>query len=154
MNEYTTALSKLKKICESDTLVHTVTRGEMSGVDLEDRNIFPLVHIDIEAVTFNNGQTLTFSCVISALSDRLMNYDNTTELEKFWRADNEVDNHNECLHILNRIWLTIYRDFNGDNWSTSNPSPLEKITFEHGNVLDGWQMNFELEVANKTTACE
>lgn len=146
MNHYTQLLLFLKALAETHPLVSTVTHGNADNIDLEKANIFPLVHLTIADAKFNNGKTLVFPITIECLSERDFNKEIVED--KFWRQDNEVDNHNETLAILNYMWTYIYRDWNQDNLTTEENATAEKIEFAKGNVLDGWSLSFEVEVPN------
>jgi len=148
MNQYSQLLYFLKGLAESNPLVNTVTKGDPSLIDLEKANIFPLVHIDISAAGFTNGQTITFDVSIAALSQRDIN--KKPNADKFWKQDNEVDNHNETFAILNDIWTRMYRNFDESDITASENPGLEKITYEKGNILDGWELTFTVELPNTT----
>lgn len=147
MNHYTTLLYYIKQLAESDEFVHTVTRGKMDDVDLEKQNIYPLLHIDVLDGTFSNGQTVNFNVEIACLDIRDIN--NEVKEDKFWKQDNEVDNHNLTHAILNRLWTSMHRDFADNNITASENPALEKITFGSGNLLDGWLLGFEVEMPNQ-----
>ena len=153
MNQYSQLLYFLKQLAEEHPFVNTVTKGLAANIDLEKANIFPLVHITIDEASFVNGQTLRFNVTLECLSERNLNKKVVTD--KFWRQDNEVDNHNETLAVLNFMWTSIFRDWNENNMTTSDEPTLNKIEFEKGNILDGWSMSFQVEVPNTAlTLCE
>ncbi len=148
MNIYSQLLIALKTVCENHELVNTVTKGDTSLIDIEKANIYPLVHISVETGNFTNGQTIVFNVSLECLQQR----DLSKEIvdDKFWRQDNEVDNHNETLAILNDIWLKLFRDWAEEYITASENPSFEKIDFEKGNILDGWALDFELELPNTT----
>jgi len=146
MNQYTELLEYIKTLGEADTFVNTITKGD--DIDLNKGNIFPLLNIDINTASFTNGQTIIFNIELSCLDIRDINKEITTD--KFWDQDNEVDNHNETLATLNRLWLNMYRDFTDNNITASENPALQKITFSDKNLLDGWSLTFDVEVPNTT----
>lgn len=148
MNQYTELLYYLKELAEGNDLVNTVTKGDVDKIDLEKANIYPLVHITIESARFTNGSTIIFPVALECLTERDLNQEIVSD--KFWRQDNEVDNHNETLAILNDIWLRILRDMEENDITTTDNAELVKIEFEKGNILDGWGLTFEVEVPNTT----
>lgn len=146
MNHYTQLLYYFKGLAQADPLVNTVTQGEFSRVDLDDSNLFNLVHISVTGAGFTNGQTVRFNVQIGAFAIRVVNKETVTD--KFWLQDNEVDNLNETLAILNRIWTEAYRNFDELNiTATENPSAEIQI-YERGNLLDGWVLTFDVELPN------
>lgn len=146
MNHYTELLYYIKSLGDNDPFINTVTQGEFDRLDLDKSNIFPLLHINITSGGFTNGQTVSFNVEIGALDIRDINKEILTD--KFWLQDNEVDNLNTMHSVLNRLWLNMYNNFQENNIiATENPS-LEIVT-EHGkNLLDGWILNFDVEMPN------
>jgi hypothetical protein len=147
MNQYTELLYYIKQLAENDSFVNTVTKGDFEVLDLDKANIFPLVHVNIFNAGFTNGQTVTFGVQIGCFDIRDINKEVNTD--KFWRQDNEVDNHNETLAVLNRMWLKMYTDFEENNITASENPTLEIQSFERSNLLDGWILDFEVEMPNE-----
>jgi hypothetical protein len=147
MNQYTELLYYIKQLAENDSFVNTVTKGDFEVLDLDKANIFPLVHVNIFNAGFTNGQTVTFGVQIGCFDIRDINKEVNTD--KFWRQDNEVDNHNETLAVLNRMWLKMYTDFEENNITASENPTLEIQSFERSNLLDGWILDFEVEMPNQ-----
>jgi hypothetical protein len=153
MNQYTQLLYYIKSLAESDALVNTVTKGDFDLLDLDKANIFPLVHINIVSAGFTNGNTVKFSLQIGCFDIRDINKEVRTD--KFWEQDNEVDNHNETLAVLNRMWLKMYTDFELNNITASENPTLDIQSFVRSNTLDGWILNFDVEMPNVTISlCE
>lgn len=153
MNQYSELLYYIKQLAEADTLVNTVTKGDFDLIDLDKSNIFSLVHINITGGNFSSDQTITFNIQIGCFDIRDIN----TELveDKFWRQDNEVDNHNTTLAILNRMWLKMKTDFELNNITASENPAFEIQTFTRGNLLDGWILTLDVEMPNTTISlCE
>lgn len=148
MNHYTEVLRYIKQLAEQDPLVNTVTQGVWDDLDIDNANLFPLVHIYVSGAAFTNGQTVILNVQIGAFAVR----DKVNEVvtDKFWRQDNEVDNFNETLAILNRIWTKMYTDFEErDITATENPN-AESHSETRGNLLDGWVLTFDVELPNTT----
>ena len=148
MNQYTQILYYLKELAERDGFVNTVKQGEISELDIEKTNIFPLVNIAVTGGGFTNGSTITFNVDLRCLSIRDINKEVVND--KFWKNDNEVDNLNETLAVLNRMWTTMYRDFDENNITASENPSLEPIIYDEKNILDGWVLTFTIEVQNTT----
>jgi len=153
MNQYTQLLYYIKALAEADPLVNTVSKGDFEKLDLEKQNIFNLVHINITDAGFTNGSVVLFGVQIGAFGIRDINTEISTD--KFWGQDNEVDNMNETLAILNRMWLKMYTDFEKANITASENPTLDPQEFTRANLLDGWIMTFQVEVPNTTISlCE
>lgn len=152
MNHYTELLSYLRQLIEANDLVNTVTKGVASELDLSKSNIFPLVHIVIDSGVMNDGNTVVFDVSLECLSKRAT-YPDVVD-DKFWSQDNEVDNHNETLAILNDVWLRLKRDWEQNDITAIGEGTLTKLTGISGNILDGWSLDFQVELPNTTiTLC-
>jgi len=148
MNHYTELLYYIKQIADADSFVNTITQGDFDELDLDKANIFPLLHVNITGGSFSNGQTVNLNVEIGCFNVRDFNKEINTD--KYWLNDNEVDNLNETLAVLNRLWGYMYKNF-GDNdiTATENPS-LEAVTEYGKNYLDGWILTFDVEMPNTT----
>lgn len=148
MNQYTTLFYHIKSLLEADVLVNTITQGDFQNIDLDKANVFPLVHLDIITANFVSEAVISFNVNIAFLNQR----DTVNEIrtDKFWRQDNEVDNYNEMLAVANRLWLQLYRDLNKDNITAELNVPLTKIDYEYTNTLDGWLLDFDVQIPNTT----
>ena len=148
MNHYTQLLYYIKQLAESDEYINTVTNSPDDSIDLDKGNIFPLLNVDVVSGSFTNGQTVKFNVEIVCLDIRDINKELRTD--KFWGQDNEVDNYNDTLAALNRLWTSMYRDFEDNNITASENPQLEIITYSNVNLLDGWKLTFEVEMPNTT----
>lgn len=144
MNQYTELLYYIKALGEADPYINTILKGD--DVDLNKIDIYPVLDITINAGSFPSGGTISFDVVLSCLDIRDINKEVSTD--KFWEQDNEVDNHNNTLASLNRIWRIMNRDFTDRNITASDAPTVTKITGEKMNILDGWAMEFTVEMPN------
>ena len=144
MNAYTQLLYYIKGLAEQDIYVNTITKGE--DIDLNKGNIFPLFNIDINTGGFPSPSVVMFTVELQCLALRDINKEIVND--KFWEQDNETDNHNETLAVLNRIWQIITRDFTEKNITASLNPVINKITFADKNLLDGWELTFDVEMPN------
>ena len=149
MNKYSELLYFIKGLAQANEFVNTVTKGAIDKIDLQKANIYPLLHITIEEAPFTNGSTVIFNVTLECLNQRDINKE-IVEDDKFWSNDNEVDNHNTTMAILNDIWLRSLRDWEERDITTSDNATLQKIEFAKGNILDGWSLEFQVELPNTT----
>lgn len=147
MNHYTELLYYIKKLADADDLVNTVTKGDFDKLDLDKMNLMPLVHVSIGNAGFTNGSTVKFDLQVGAFNVRDVNKEVRTD--KFWLQDNEVDNLNEMLAVLNRLWTNMYTDFAENDITASADPSLEQYHNGH-NSLDGWILTFSVEMPNTT----
>lgn len=148
MNQYTELLYYIKTLADADDFVNTITQGDWDELDLDKGNIFPLVHVQVTNASFGNGQTITFNVQIGAFDIRDINSEVRTD--KYWQHDNEVDNLNETLAVLNRMWKMMYKNFAENNIVASESPTLEPVTEYGKNLLDGWIMDFEVLLPDTT----
>jgi len=149
MNAYSQLLIYIKELADADPFVNTVTQGNYDELDLDKGNVFPILHVTITGGSFNNGSTIVFNIEIACLQQRDVN----TELnsDKFYGQSNEIDNMNETLAVLNRLWLNMFRDF-AENNITASENPVLNIIEDKTttNNIEGWNLVFEVEVPNTT----
>ena len=142
MIAYSQLLRYIKSLAQSEEYINTSTMGE--ELDLNKSNIFPLFNVDVTGASFTSNRTVTFDVTMSALDVRSINKENNTD--KFYGNDNEIDNHNATISVLNNIWVKMHRDFDKNNITASDNPRLEMITFSDKNLLDGWSINFTVEM--------
>ena len=149
MNHYTELLEYIKTLGEVDPFINTITQGDFDEVDIDKGNIPPLLHIDVVGGSFSNGQTVIFNVEIASLFIRDTNKEVNTD--KFYKNDNEVDNLNEALAVLNRLWGKMYKDF-ADNYITASENPTFTPVDHRAtkNNLEGWLLTFDVEMPNTT----
>ena len=144
MNQLTELYLYFKNLAQEDPQVNKVLK---SG-DLNKETIYPLVNIDIQGGGFTNGSTVNFNVELSCFDIRDINKEVITD--DFWGQDNEVDNHNLAIAVLNRMWLSMYRDFEENNITASENPTFELGSFEGSKLLDGARLTFTVEVPNTT----
>lgn len=142
MNQLSELYKYFKQLADADDLVNKV----MKSADLNKETIFPLVNIDIQGGAFTNGSTINFNVELSCFNIRDINKEIITD--DFWGQDDEVDNHNLALAVLNRMWLTMYTDFEKTNLTASENPAFELGSFEGSKLLDGARLTFTVETPN------
>ena len=148
MNHYSELLKYLKGLADADDFIHTVTHGATSEFDLDKGNVFPLLNIDVLSAGFSKGQMVSFDIEIACMDIRDANNETTTN--KFWKQDNEVDNLNEMLASLNRIWFKMLQDITEQNIKVDDSANLQQVTEWNTNLVDGWLMTFTINLPNTT----
>lgn len=146
MNSYTQILYYIKSLGELDPFVENVTQGELNKSQLDKKNLYPLLHIDIGNASFPADSVIQYNIELTCVTNRNTNKEILTD--KFWKQDNEVDNFNETMAVLNRLWLLMLKDFEDNNITASENPNLNKITEAYGNSVDGWMLTFDIQVPN------
>jgi len=144
MNQLTQLYLYLKQLAEADDLVNSVMKTV--DIDLKKEVMFPLVNINITSGSFTNGSTVQFNIELACFNQRDINKEINTY--DFWGQDNEVDNHNLCVAVLNRMWLNMYTDFEQNNITSSENPTFELGSFEGAKLVDGARLTFTVEVPN------
>lgn len=142
MNAYTELLNYLFLLAKESEYPNTITKGD--DIDLDKGTIFPLFNIDILTGSFSSTATILFNVSIQCLDIRDINKEIVND--KFNRNDNEVDNHNNTLTCLANVWTKLKRDFEQRDITASENPSFEKITFSGVNLLDGWRLDFDIEM--------
>lgn len=144
---YSLLIETLKKTFESDSRVSTVVTGDATEVDNYKKNLFPLVHIDVNDSPFLgvvNTSTVQYNVIITVVDIRDINKEE--DRDKFWRNDNRHDNWNLTRHILRTAEVKMVKEIYGNNVSLNSATGAELLSFVRENTLDGWQQTWTIEV--------
>lgn len=145
MREFYKVVDYLKTTLSNDVNVHTITHGLKSMMDIDKKNIFPLVHLQVTSSTVSNSMA-TFIFEVVAVDLRNISKQQVTD--KFLGNDNELDNLNTCHAVLNRLVSILQNQNNNDAIQLVNVPTLQPIIFEESNLLDGWRCDLELIIPN------
>jgi hypothetical protein len=116
--------------------------------DINKKNIFPLVHLQVLSSTPNNG-SVSFTFEVAVVD--LRNISKQPVTDKFLSNDNELDNLNTCHAILNRLITKLINQNNEYNIQLATAPTMQPIIFEESNLLDGWRVDLELLIPNNET---
>lgn len=145
MREFYKVVDYLKTTLSNDINVHTITHGLKSMTDIDKKNIFPLVHLQVTSSTVDAGYC-NFTFEVAVVDIRNISKQPVTD--KFLSNDNELDNLNTCHAVLNRLVSALRNKNNDDAIQLVNAPVLQPIIFEEGNLLDGWRTDLELIIPN------
>ncbi len=145
MREFYKVVDYLKTTLSNDVNVHTITHGLRSMMDIDKKNIFPLVHLQVTSSTVSNSMA-TFIFEVAVVDLRNISKQQVTN--KFLGNDNELDNLNTCHAVLNRLVSILQNQNNNDAIQLVNTPTLQPIIFEDSNLLDGWRTDLELIIPN------
>jgi len=146
MNQLTQLYQYAKQLADADVLVNATRKVDFNKIDLDKEVVFPMFNIFITSGNFTNGSTVNFNVQMGVFTPRDINKE--INEDPFWNQDNEVDNHNTCIAILNKIWNQMYIDFGENNITSSENPTFELGFFEKGKLLDGAILTFDVEVPN------
>ena len=130
---------------------NTVSIGDISDVNLNKQDIFPLAHIIVNSVSVEE-QVLRFSITVLACDIVDQTKDRTTD--RFTGNTNEQDILNTQLAVLNRLIQrlrmgTLHQDM---YQLEGNPS-LEPFMDRFENQLAGWSASMDILIYNDIYIC-
>jgi hypothetical protein len=149
---YYDVMDTLKDLLLADVNVNTVTRGDITQVNLNKQDIFPLSHIMLNNVS-ENGQTMTFNFSILAMDLVDNNKEETTDI--FRGNNNEMDVLNTQLAVLNKFIQELRKGTtHRDGYQLEGTSNLQAFKDRFENELAGWSATFSLVVMNNIDICD
>lgn len=149
---YYDVMDTLKDLLLTDVNVNTVTRGDITQVNLNKVDIFPLSHIMLNNVS-ENGQTMTFSFSILSMDIVDVSKEETTDI--FRGNNNEMDVLNTQLAVLNKFIQKLRKGTtHRDGYQVDGSVNLEAFKDNFENKLAGWSATFSLVVMNNIDICE
>ena len=153
---YNSLIETLKETFESDDTVATVVTGDATDVDNYKKNLFPLVHIEVDNSPFlgvANTSSSQYNVIITVVDIRDINKEE--DRDKFWKNDNRHDNWNTTRHILRTAEVKMIKEVYGENINLVTTTGAEKLSFVRENTLDGWQQTWTIDVPDEyVRACD
>ena len=134
-----------------DINVNTVTTGDISDINLNKQDIFPLSHIIVNNVVVNE-QTLDFN--ISILSSDIVNQSKLETVDIF-TGNNDVQNIlNTQLAVLNKVIQKLRMgNLHTDMYQLDGSPSLELFYDRFENQLAGWTATMNIQVYNDIYIC-
>ncbi len=131
--------------------VNTVTTGNLSNVNLQKQDIFPISHIIINSVT-DTEQTLNFNITILAMDVVSRRKEETTDI--FIGNNEEQDILNTQLAVLNKLIMTLRKgDLHRDKYQLIGDPNCEPFYDRFENELAGWTATMDIVIYNDITIC-
>ena len=146
--------TKIREHLIANKQVNTVTEGDIFDVDLNKQTIFPLSHIMINNVTFNDvGITYSMSILFMDVAD--VSKDNPRdEDEIFYGVDNKHDILNTQLLVANDLVSNLKRaDLMQDKYQLNGTPSCEPFEVRFENLLVGWNLTLSIDIPNTITTC-
>jgi len=142
---------KIKEQLLLDINVNTVTTGDISDINLNKQDIFPLSHIIVNNVVVNE-QTLDFN--ISVLCCDIVNQ-SKIETEDIFMGNNDVQNIlNTQLAVANKLIQKLRMgNLHTDMYQLSGSPNLTPFYDRFENQLAGWTATMDIEIYNDIYIC-
>ena len=134
-----------------DKNINTVTTGDITDVNLNKQDIFPLGHIIINSVTVNE-QTLDFN--ISVLACDIVDQSKDLTVDRFRGNDNIQDILNTQLGVLNLLTQRLRMgDLHTDMYQLNGSPSLQPFYDRFENQLAGWTATIDVQIYNDIYIC-
>tara|TARA_B110000908_G_scaffold14325_1_gene16395 strand:+ start:831 stop:1301 length:471 start_codon:yes stop_codon:yes gene_type:complete len=134
-----------------DVNINSVTTGDISDVNLNKQDIFPLGHIIINNVVVDE-QILTFN--ISILACDIVNQSKDLTLDRFKGNDNVQDILNTQLGVLNKLIQRLRMgDLYTDMYQLNGSPSLQPFYDRFENQLAGWTATMDVQIYNDINIC-
>ena len=131
---YFNLIDKLKEHFDNDPIVNTTTKGDIFKVDLSKQSIFPLCHIIVNDVTFQES-VINYSVSIIAMD--IVDF-SKEEGDAFNGNNNEDYVLNTMLQVQNRVYDLLRRgDLHTDQFQVDGTPTCEPFTDRFENVVAG-----------------
>tara|TARA_B100000780_G_C21121073_1_gene454127 strand:+ start:2770 stop:3240 length:471 start_codon:yes stop_codon:yes gene_type:complete len=141
----------IKQQLLQDVNINTCTTGDISDVNLNKQDIFPMGHIIINSVT-DEEQVLRFN--ISVLAMDIVNQSKDETVDFFRGNNNEQDILNTQLAVLNRLIQRLRMgDLHTDMYQLEGNANLEPFYDRFTNMLAGWTATMDIVIYNDIYIC-
>ncbi len=135
----------------NDQDINTVTTGDISDINLNKQDIFPMAHIIINNVTVDE-QTLNFN--ISILAMDIVNISKEETKDRFIGNNNLQDILNTQLVVLNKLIQLLKRgNLHTDKYQLEGSPSCEPFYDRFDNELAGWTATMDVLIYNDITIC-
>jgi len=130
---------------------NTVSIGDITDVNLNKQDIFPLAHIIVNSVSVEE-QVLRFSITVLACDIVDQTKDKTTD--RFTGNTNEQDILNTQLAVLNRLIQRLRMgQLHQDKYQLEGNPSLEPFMDRFENQLAGWSASIDILIYNDIYIC-
>ena len=149
MKEYYNLIDNIYNYLIGNPNINTVTTGDLLDVDLSKQTIFPLAHIIVNDVTFNDHY-ITFSINVIAMDivDEDKD-DRQTKDNPHLGLDNSHDILNTMLTVINGLQSSLRRGgMNDNNYEINDTPTATQFQDRFENLLTGWSLLLNIEVPN------
>ena len=141
----------IKQELLKDKNINTVTTGDITNVNLNKQDIFPLGHIIINTVS-DEENVLRFS--ITVLAADMVDQSKDETVDVFKGNTNEQDILNTQLAVLNRLIQRLRKgELYTDMYQLDGNSILEPFYDRFENQLAGWTATMDVLIYNDIYIC-
>jgi len=135
----------------SNQLTNTVSIGDISKLNLNKQDIFPLAHMIVNSVTVEEN-VLRFN--ISILACDIVDQSKDITIDRFTGNDNEQDILNTQLAVLNRLIQRLRMgSLHTDMYQLDGSPSLSPFNDRFENQLAGWSADMDILIYNDIYIC-
>jgi hypothetical protein len=141
----------IKEQLLTDVNINTVSTGDITDVNLNKQDIFPLGHIIVNNVVAEE-QVLRFS--ITVIAADIVDQSKELTLDRFVGNNNEQDILNTQLGVLNKLIQNLRKgNLHTDMYQLEGNPSCEPFYDRFENMLAGWSATMEVLIWNDITIC-
>jgi len=135
----------------ADVNTNTVSIGDISKVNLNKQDIFPLAHMIVNSVSVEEN-VLRFN--ISILACDIVDQTKDVTTDRFTGNDNEQDILNTQLAVLNRLIQRLRMGtLHQDMYQLEGNPNITPFTDRFENQLAGWAADMDILIYNDINIC-
>ncbi len=141
----------IKEQLLTDVNINTVSTGDITDVNLNKQDIFPLGHIMINSVT-DEEQVLRFN--ITVIAADIVDQSKELTLDRFVGNNNEQDILNTQLGVLNKLIQVLRKgNLHQNKYQLEGNPSCEPFYDRFENMLAGWTCTMDVLIHNDITIC-
>jgi len=153
MKTYYNLIDNIYNYLIGNNNINTVTFGDIMEVDLSKQTIFPLSHVNVNEVIFDDYKmTFSLNVIVMDIVDEDKD-DKQDKTKPHLGLDNKQDILNTMLTVINGLQSSLRRggmETNDYELNETATASLFEDRFE--NLLTGWSMVINIEVPNNEMA--
>ena len=152
MKEYYNLIDNIYNYLSGNNNITSVTYGDILDVDLAKQTIFPLAHIIVNDVTFNE-HFMVFSINVICMDIVDETKEDKQERNSIYGDANKQDILNSMLSVVNGLQSSLRRGGMNENNYEINESPTAtQFEDRFENLLAGWSITLNVEIPNNDMA--
>lgn len=147
MNYYD-VIDQIKACFELDDEVATITHGNITEVDLENTNIYPLVHMTPTGVSPNERvKTYSFNIVVMSILDWVTGTESPNTDGIWYGVGSEQDVLSQMLYISERACNRLRRSatFRNQNMVLDSYPTMQPFIGDYNNGCAGWTFTLNIQ---------
>jgi len=145
-------LDKIKDELRANNHVNTVSFGDITEVNLDKTDIFPITHLNISNAVIDS-QSITFT--LQVLCADIIDY-NKEQYSKdvFYGNNNLQDVLNTQLQVMNLIFSKLKRgNLRADKLQVDDTMSCQPFKERFENELAGWEAEVDIVMINDISIC-